>query len=447
MQFSLSEVASALGLPAPSPDAAVTGWSIDTRTLAAGDLFFAFPGTRVEGSSYIGEAFAKGAVAAIASAPAPQVSGPVLVVPDVAAALGQLGSWARTRWGGTVVGLTGSGGKTTTKEAIVRVLSTAFSVASNKGNLNNHLGLPLSILRIPDGSQVAVLEMGMNHAGEIRYLAETARPDIGVITNVGYAHIENFDSIEGIAAAKRELIEGLSPEGTAVLNADDERVRKFREVHPGAVITYGITEDADIRATGVQFRPDGTDFQVDNVVFHTALPGIHGLRNTLAALAAGRVMGIPLARLVDAAAGLQPLDMRGARRVWNGITILDDTYNANPDACIAMLDLLAVEPASRRIAVLGEMRELGKWSEELHRRVGRHAAKTGLHTLVGITGAARYTVEEAILAGLPAAHAQFFPTPADAGDFLRRLVQPGDAILFKGSRGTRVEQALERLVS
>ena len=231
MNKPLKWVAAQLGLDRAEANAQVTGWSVDSRTLRPGDLYFALRGPNHDGHAYVAEVLKKGAVGAVVDREVEGVTGAVLKVEDSLAALQTLASSARREWGGDVVGVTGSAGKTTTKDVIAEMLSEGLKTAKTEGNLNNHVGLPLSLLRIDDQARVAVLEMGMNHAGEIRALAEIARPNVGVVTNVGWAHMESFDSIEGIAAAKRELIESLPPNGTAVLNADDARVAAFASVH------------------------------------------------------------------------------------------------------------------------------------------------------------------------------------------------------------------------
>jgi UDP-N-acetylmuramoyl-tripeptide--D-alanyl-D-alanine ligase len=312
------------------------------------------------------------------------------------------------------------------------------------GNFNNHVGLPLSILRLPGDSKVAVLEMGMNHAGEIRALAKIARPALGVVTNVGYAHVEFFeDGIEGVALAKRELIEELPPTGTAILNADDERVARFREVHAGPVLTFGIRNAADVRATDVEFIPGGSRFLCEGVRFETTLAGSHGVLNVLAALAVARSFGMPFSGLVDAVAAFRTGSMRGERTIRNGIVVLNDCYNANPEAMRAMIDVLSAETAVRRIAVAGEMLELGQSAEPLHRGMGSYLASRGIDVVIGIRGAARFIVDEAKKAGMSDSAAYFFEDPVEAGRLLHRMLRAGDAVLFKGSRGVRVEKALE----
>ncbi|MGA2212026.1 MAG: UDP-N-acetylmuramoyl-tripeptide--D-alanyl-D-alanine ligase [Bryobacteraceae bacterium] len=451
MEFKVRDVAHALGLTVKSDariivgsDACVTGWSIDSRTVAPGDLFFALRGPNHDGNAYVDEVLRKGAVAAIANEAKP---GTVLVVPDTLQALQSTASWALRQWDGEVIGVTGSAGKTSTKDVIAAMLGAGMPVGKTIGNLNNHVGVPLSILRLPGEARVAVLEMGMNHAGEIRTLAAIARPRIGVVTNVGYAHMEAFDSIEGVAAAKRELIESLPPDGVAVLNADDPLVSRFREIHPGRCITFGIEPGADLRAEHVQLSDHGVSFTVQVVPFESALIGRHSVLNILAGLAVASLYGLGLAQLTAVVKDLAAPSMRGQRLVHDGVVILDDCYNSNPEAARAMLDVLRDTPARRRIAVLGEMLELGLWSEPLHRDVGRYAALSGIDVLVGIRGEASHLVDAARLAGLAVDAAFFFPDASAAGEQLRRIARPGDVILFKGSRGTHVEHALERFVA
>ena len=449
MKLRLGQVADFLGLGGDA-DALVTGWSVDSRTLQPGDLFFALRGPNHDGHVYVGEVFRKGAVAVVVDREIPGGAAPegrVLRVEESLQGLQQLAARARESWGGRVVAVTGSAGKTTTKDIIAEMLAESFEIAKNEGNLNNHVGLPLSLLRLPESARVAVLEMGMNHAGEIRGLARIARPETGVVTNVGWAHIENFDSIEGIAAAKRELIEELPGEGTAVLNADDARVKGFAAAHAGPAVLYGQSPDAGVRAEDVQHSAQGVQFRAGGVAFQSPLAGGHNLSNLLAGIAVAGVYGIGPERLVGRVRDLQPQKMRGERFLCGGVTVYDDCYNSNPDAARAMLDVLRDTPARRRIAVLGEMLELGHWAEPLHRDVGNYAAESGINVLVGIRGVACHMLDAAKRAGLRADAAFFFEDPAEAGRLARSLAQPGDAILFKGSRGVHVERALEQFIA
>jgi len=445
MTLDLQEVARAMhaaGNPQPLP---VTGWSVDTRTQNPGDLYFALRGPNHDGHSFVASATARGAAGVVVerTTGAPNE----LVVNDTLVALQELAAWARAKWGGTVVGVTGSAGKTTTKDAIAHLLAVELPVGKTAGNLNNHVGVPLSILSLPDGCRAAVLEMGMNHAGEVRALAAIAKPDVGVVTNVGYAHAEYFDSIEGVAAAKRELIEALPREGVAVLNADNPRVLKFRDAHPGRSVTFGFSERAEVRAETAEYGADGACFRAVGVDFETELPGRHAVMTLLAAIAVARVFGIAPERLREPVRTFAAGKMRGQRSQHNGVVVWNDCYNSNPEAAQSMIDVLRQTPAATRIAVLGEMLELGRAAEELHRQVGRYAAEHGADWLIGIGGHAHSMVEAAVAAGLPRGRAHFFEDPAEAGEFARRTAQPGDAVLFKGSRGVRVERAMERFLA
>src|SRR5580704_370412 len=443
MEFKLTDVAQASGLTVES-DARVTGWSIDSRTIAPGDLFFALRGPNHDGNLYVEEVLRQGAVGAVANEWKP---GTVLVVPDTLQALQRIAVWALKKWGGEVIGVTGSAGKTSTKDVIAAMLAVGMPVGKTIGNLNNHVGVPLSILRLSGEARVAVLEMGMNHAGEIRALCAIAKPRIGVVTNVGHAHIEAFDSIEGVAAAKRELIESLPSDGVAVLNADDPLVSKFREAHRGYTLTFGIDSPADMRADDVQLSEHGISFKVDRVRFESALLGRHSVLNILAGLAVASLYGLRPAQLADVVKDLAASNMRGERLVHAGVLILNDCYNSNPDAARVMIDVLRETPAKRRIAVLGEMLELGRWSESLHRDVGSYVAKNGIDVLVGIRGEACHLVDAARRSGLAVDAAFFFPDAEAAGEHLRGMAQPGDVILMKGSRGTHVERALDRFLA
>jgi UDP-N-acetylmuramoyl-tripeptide--D-alanyl-D-alanine ligase len=444
MTLDLQDVAAIIGAAGTPPPVKVAGWSVDTRTQNPGDVFFALRGPNFDGHNFVQTAAEKGAAAVVVE----QRTGVPneLLVADTGRALAHLAQRARNQWGGRVIGVTGSAGKTTTKDAIAHLLSPDLAVGKTIGNFNNHIGVPLSILRLPDAARIAVLEMGMNHAGEIRDLAAIAHPDLGVVTNVGYAHVENFDSIEGIAAAKRELIEGLSAEGVAVLNADDPYVVRFAEHHPGRLVTFGFSESADVRACSVDYRPAGTRFQAAGIDFETGLLGRHAVMNLLAAIAVAGILGIAPLRMQEAVRTFTVGRMRGERVEHNGLVIWNDCYNSNPEATQSMLDVLRQTPAQRRIAVLGEMLELGKASRELHRQVGRYAAGTGIDFLVGVRGDAHAMIDAAVGAGIPESAAYFFEDPRAAGTFVKQLARPGDALLFKGSRGVAVEKALEKVM-
>ena len=431
-----------------SSDEVAQGYSIDSRTLRPGELFFAVKGERLDGHDYVAAALEKGALAAVVQKnEIHRYVGEtrLLAVDDTLAALQTLATAVRKVWGKPLVGVTGSAGKTTTKDAVAHVLASDFRVLKSEGNFNNHFGLPLMLLKLEPEHDVAVVEMGMSHAGEIRALAEIAQPEIGVVTNVAPVHLEFFASIAGIARAKYELIESLPSTGTAVLNADDEYVAQFGRDFKGKVVTYGTQATADVRAENAQAR--GTEGSEFDVVLaggreHARLPlvGEHNILNALAAVAVGLVRGLKLSDAVGALATLAPPDKRGQVLQLGNITVIDDCYNSNPKALRAMVDALAAMSAGRRIVVAGEMLELGPGGEEMHRAAGQHIGEMKINVLVGVRGLAQAMVDGARRAGI---EAEFAATPEQAGDWLAREARDGDVVLLKASRGVKLEKALE----
>jgi UDP-N-acetylmuramoyl-tripeptide--D-alanyl-D-alanine ligase len=429
-------------------DQVAHAYSIDSRTIGPGELFFAVKGERLDGHDFVAAALDKGAIAAVVRHDElhryTDKSG-LLAVGDTLVALQALATSVRTLWGRPLVGVTGSAGKTTTKEAIAHVLSSRFRVLKSEGNFNNHFGLPLMLLKLEPEHEVAVIEMGMSHAGEIRALAKIAQPETGVVTNVAPVHLEFFDSLAGIARAKYELIESLPASGTAVLNANDEYVSQFGRDFKGKVITYGTHATADLRAENIRSAgADGSQFDVvmggGREHARLALVGEHNVLNALAAVAVARARGLTLPEAVAALATLKPSDKRGQVLQLGNITVINDCYNSNPTALNAMVDALASIEAERRIVVAGEMLELGPAGEEMHRAAGRHLAGKKIEMLIGVRGLAHAMVEGARQAG---AHAEFVNTPEAAGEWLARETRDGDVVLLKASRGVKLEKALE----
>jgi UDP-N-acetylmuramoyl-tripeptide--D-alanyl-D-alanine ligase len=423
-------------------------YSIDSRTVGAGELFFAVKGERLDGHDFVSAALERGAAAAVVRKDQLNrysAKSRLLVVDDTLAALQTLATAVKKVWGKPLVGVTGSAGKTTTKEAIAHVLASRWRVLKSEGNFNNHFGLPLMLLKLEPEHDVAVIEMGMSHAGEIRALAKIAKPEIGVVTNVAPVHLEFFDSIAGIARAKYELIESLPASGTAVLNADDEYVSQFGRDFKGRVITYGTKATADVRCENVRTcGAEGSEFDV--VVAggreHARLPlvGEHNILNALAAVAAGLARGMKPSDTVAALAALAPPDKRGQVLQLGNITVINDCYNSNPKALKAMVDALAAMKAGRRIVVAGEMLELGPTGEAMHRAAGQHVAEKKINVLVGVRGLAQAMVEGARQAGT---RSEFVVTPEEAGEWLARETRDGDVVLLKASRGVKLEKALE----
>ena len=432
------------------------GYSIDSRTIGAGELFFAVKGERVDGHDYVAKALEAGAAAAVVSqhwlVPDNLDACRLLRVPEgedcVLRALQTLAKAVRHAWAGRVIGVTGSAGKTTTKDAIATVLETRFRVLSTEGNLNNHFGLPLQLLKLEPEHEVAVLEMGMNHAGEIADLARIAAPDWGVVSNVGPVHLEFFpEGLSGIAKAKRELIEALPPDGIAILNADDSLVRSFADGHGESAVLYGTASDADVRAEDIDdMGINGVRFQVhargEAAMVEMHLPGRHNVLNALAAIATGLASGVALETCSAAIGDLRAGDRRGRLLSWRNVKLINDTYNSNPRALDAMVLTLMATRAERHIVIAGEMLELGEEAPQLHAACGVRMATLGVDWVVGVRGMAKSLVEAAQTAG---AKSLFVETPAEAGAWMRRELRAGDAVLLKASRGVKLESALQSL--
>jgi len=441
-------VAASGDLPRGSREAVAQAYSIDSRTIGWGQLFFAVKGERLDGHDFVASALEKGAVGAVVRKDQLHryaSHAQLLAVEDTLVALQTLATAVRKLWGKPLVGVTGSAGKTTTKEAIAHVLATRFRVLKSEGNFNNHFGLPLMLLKLEPEHDVAVIEMGMSHAGEIRALAKIAQPEIGVVTNVAPVHLQFFESLAGIARAKYELIEALPADGTAVLNADDEYVSQFGRDFRGKVVLYGTLPASTVRAENVQPKgADGSEFDVviGNSRARVQLPlvGSHNVLNALAAVAVGIERGLKLSEAAEALATLAPPDKRGQVVQLGNITVINDCYNSNPKALDAMVDALVAMPARRRIVVAGEMLELGAAGEELHRQAGRHMAEKKVDALLGVRGLAQAMVESAAGAGV---RAEFVDTPEAAGEWLARETRDGDVVLLKASRGVKLEKALE----
>jgi UDP-N-acetylmuramoyl-tripeptide--D-alanyl-D-alanine ligase len=456
MRWTIEEVARALGVRPPGGVdslARLAGVSINSRTLARGELFVAIHGPRHDGHEFVVAALEAGALAGVVAAD--RLSGydepyrsKLLAVSDTLASLQNLAQAVRTGWGRRLAAVTGSAGKTTTKEILAALLAARFRVLKSEGNLNNEYGLPLQLLRLDEADEAAVVELGMSHAGELKRLAEIARPDVGVVTRVAPVHLEFFASVEEIALAKRELIEGLAGrESVAVLNADDPLVSRFAQVAPGRVVTFGIEARADFRAENIQDRGlDGTEFDFLGPEGRAR----HNISNALAALAAASVWGVGAAEAKKIFPKLEATGMRGRVLHYDaGFTVINDCYNSNPVALAAMVGMLTSTPATgRHILAAGEMLELGPASAELHREAGRAAAAPRtLDWIIGVPGDAENLVRGAVAAGHPSARAKFCASSADAGAFLENLIERGDVILVKGSRGVKMERIVEALDS
>ena len=454
-RLSVGEAAFAVGgrLTAGDAGAIVEGAAIDSRAVRGGELFFAFAGTRTDGHRFVPDALARGAAAAMVQEdlPAPP-HGALIRVPETFKALHDLARHVRANVPERLVGITGSAGKTTTKELLAAMLAGRFRVSWTPGNLNNLYGFPLSLLNVPDGTEWMVAEMGMSTPGELRQLSLLGRPDAALFTVVRPVHLEFFDSVQAIAEAKSELLAGLAPDGFIVANADDPEVARIAARHGARVVWYGLrSEEADVKARDVAPEPEGgvgSRFRLEaggrSVAVRLPLHGLYNVENCLAAAACAWALGLPLAEIAAAVRGAKPAAMRGVvHRAAAGFTLIDDSYNSNPDALGKALEGAALLPGDRRIAVLGDMRELGPAGPRFHREAGARAARLGFSPVVGVGELSRELVAGAEAAG---AAAVWMPDTTAAADWAAGEVRPGDLVLVKASRGVGLEKVVQRLL-
>ncbi|PYN75803.1 MAG: UDP-N-acetylmuramoyl-tripeptide--D-alanyl-D-alanine ligase [Candidatus Rokuibacteriota bacterium] len=442
-------VAGDLGVP-------VTGVSIDSRTLGVGEAFFAIRGYRLDGHAFLADAASRGAACLVVQALHDDVPAnvPLVLVEDTTRALGLLAAYHRARFSIPVVAVTGSNGKTTTKELIAGVLGVRWQVLKPSGSFNNQWGLPLTLLRLAAEHQALVLEIGSQHPGEIAALAELARPTVAAVTTIAHAHTEFLGSLDGVRAEKVALVRAVGAEGRVVLNADDPRVAGMARDARAPVITYGRSAAADVRATGEPVEDARSlTFTLESggarAPVTLAFVGRHNVTNALAAAAVGVALGWPLDEIARGLGEARPVAGRCVWRDAGGVRILDDTYNANPVSVRAALETAAARraaaPSGRLVVVLGDMLELGAIAEEAHQEMGRAVVAAGADEFVGVGRMSRLAVETARAAGLvEARHATTFE---DTVAHLLKRVASGDVVLVKGSRGMRMERVVDALVA
>jgi UDP-N-acetylmuramoyl-tripeptide--D-alanyl-D-alanine ligase len=458
-QLSVKEVESGTGgmQVRGAQTATFTNVSIDTRTIAPGALFFAIRGPNQDGHRFIPDAFARGASGAVVAKdyeyPGEFPEGCVLIqVADTHEALKSLAHSVRLAWPGILVAVTGSMGKTTTREFAYQLMKSQFTAYQTPGNYNNLFGLPLALLGLSPQHEVGIFEMGMSEAGEIAEMCRIAVPTTGILTNVAPVHLQFFDSIEKIAEAKGELVEGLTADGTLIYNADDPLVCRLARRFSGHKISFGQSEASDIRAEKIELLDlYTTRFQLscDGKTKTISLPfaGAHYVLNALPGIALCRNNNISLEKITESLRKLQPVAMRGRTlRFKKGFTLIDDSYNSNPRALMKMTEVLSGTPSfSRRILLAGEMLELGPDSPRLHFECGSFAVKHHTDIVIGVQGAAQEIVRAALEAGLPQEQTHFFSEADTAASFVNTLVQPGDLLLVKGSRGVHMEKIVKNL--
>jgi UDP-N-acetylmuramoyl-tripeptide--D-alanyl-D-alanine ligase len=439
------------------PEEVVGNIITDSRSLRTGDFFIALRGARFDGHAFVDEALERGALGALVeNVPMERAFGErqvVIAAGDTTVALQDLAHAIREATDTKVIAITGSAGKTTTKDTIADFLSESYRVVKNKGNLNNHIGLPISLMQLRERPDVAVMELGMNHAGEISRLVAIADPDVRVWTNVGDAHLGFFESPDAIADAKAEILERAESHDVLVCNADDARVMARAARFVGRVVSFGEARAASVRATEIEDRGlEGMRTRVVTVagdrIIETPLLGRGNLANVLAATAVALEFGIPLDAIAARAAALRPSDRRGAvHHLRGGVTLVDDSYNSSPTALKRALEVIANERrAVRKVAVLGEMLELGAFSVEMHRTAGRAAAAARLDALFVVGGQpARELAEAAVEDGMSPADIRYFEQSATAAPEVAAAIRAGDVVLVKGSRGTRTDLIADRI--
>jgi UDP-N-acetylmuramoyl-tripeptide--D-alanyl-D-alanine ligase len=436
----------------------IKGVSIDSRTVGEGELFIAIKGDRFDGHDFVPEAIRKGAWGALVERSALEkqygaMSGLRNVIPveDTLVSLQEMSMMHRKEFSLPVVGITGSNGKTTTKEMLASVLFRQGPVLKNEGNLNNHIGVPLTLLKLNERHRNAIIEMGMSGVGEIEVLTRLAMPNVGVITNIGPAHLEFLGDTDTIARAKGELLQGLNRAGTAVLNADDRYYETLRTKFAGRILTFGIDRSADINALDIRQGRDLTDLTLQvrgrSVQVQLRTVGRHNVYNALAAAAAAVALELTLETVKSGLEDFRPVALRSELREHRGVTIVADYYNANPGSMEAALDLLATLRRGDRklVAVLGDMLELGDAGPEAHRSIGRTAARLGIDLLVTVGPLSKATAEGAAQSGMGKDRVIEAGTTSRAAAVLRERTLPGDTVLIKGSRGMKMERILEEL--
>ena len=457
-RLSVGEAARAVGgrVTAGDPGAMIEGAAIDSRAVRGGEAFFAFAGERTDGHRFVPDALARGAAAAMIQEDVPaQPAGALIRVEDTFAALHDLARCVRARTPERLVGITGSAGKTTTKELLGAILASRFRTTWTPGNLNNLYGFPLSLLNVPDGAQWMVAEMGMSTPGELRQLSLLGRPDAAVFTVVRPVHLEFFGTVAAIAEAKSEILAGLAPDGFVVANADDPEVTRIAKRHGARVVWYGLhSAAADVRARDLSPEPDGavgSRFVLEaggrSAEVRLPLHGLYNVENCVAAAACAWALGLPLDGIAAAVRGVRPASMRGVvHRTEGGFLLIDDSYNSNPDAVDKALESAAAMSGTvgaRRVAVLGDMLELGPEAPRFHREAGERAARLGFSPVVAVGELSRELAAGAAAAG---AEAVWLADARAAADWAAGEVHRGDVVLVKGSRGVKLDGVVRRLL-
>jgi UDP-N-acetylmuramoyl-tripeptide--D-alanyl-D-alanine ligase len=433
----------------------IKGVSIDSRNIQAGELFIAIKGGRFDGHDFVPEAIRKGAWGAVVERSALEDKygslgnlKNILPVEDTLIALQEMSHMHRENYPLPVVAITGSNGKTTTKEMLASIMKQKGPVLKNEGNLNNHIGVPLTLLKLEARHRAAVIEMGMSATGEIDLLSRLVSPDVGIITNIGPAHLEFLGSLDMVAEAKAEMLGNLKSDGTAVFNADDRYFETLRKKWNGRVVSFGIGSRATVSASDIRQDKDFTDFTLttdgSKIKVKLRTVGRHNVYNALAAAAAAIATGMSLDAVKSGLDDFAPVAMRSELKLIHGRTVLADYYNANPGSVQAALEMLiSLRTGLQSIAVLGDMLELGNATDEAHKEIGRTAARLGVNVLITLGALSKYMLEGAAEAGMPKSRLFAAGSHAEAAELLRKHSKNGDTVLIKGSRGMKMEKILE----
>ncbi|ADQ04195.1 UDP-N-acetylmuramoylalanyl-D-glutamyl-2,6-diaminopimelate/D-alanyl-D-alanyl ligase [Caldicellulosiruptor owensensis OL] len=445
MNLWLSEIAKALNgeIKNFSDDILVSSFSLNSKNVSKNTLFIPLKGSRFDGHDFVEEALQNGAISFISQKEFKNVRVPYVKVKDTLVALQDLASYVRDKLKGlTVIGVTGSVGKTSTKEYIFNVLNYKYKTFKNQGNFNNHIGLPFSILNMPEDTQIAVFEMGMSNFGEISKLSQIAKPDIGVITNIGVAHIENLKSRYNIFLAKSEIQDGMADDGMLIINNDNDILNLHKGELKKRIITIGIENESHFRAKNVQRHQNGFSFEVDNYTYFIESFNFHDIYNSLFAIAVGIILGIDRQLIKEAIRRKERLKRRFEIIQKGSITVIDDTYNASTHSMLSAIDSIC-EFDGKKILVLGDMLELGEFSEEEHRKVGRYILQKPIDVVICTGKDAFYIFDEA---KKKEGSRAYFVSKDECLDVLEREVTSNSTILFKASRGIKLDEIVDEFL-
>ena len=448
--FTVEEVLEATGgrLISGDPKVVIPWISIDSRTIEPGELFVAVRGKNFDGHDFVSQALSKGAVGVVVSNSSIATLSRVLIrVRDTIKALGDIANFHRRRFSIPIIGITGSNGKTTTKDMVASIVSQRYTTLKNDFSFNNFIGLPLTLLRLTQAHQVGVVELGSSRLGEIKRLSEVARPTHGLITNVGASHLEFFGSVDAVYREKLELLASLGENSTALINGDDQRLLRLAWRFGIKVITFGMGEGCDFRATRISYRTDGLSFLLnESLPIELKLLGRHNVYNALASITMAQVFGLDLDLVRQALLAFRPPFGRMEQKMFGQIKVIDDTYNSNPQSMGCAIETLSRNSIGRKILVSGDMLELGEGTRLAHYRMGKKVAEAGIDLLITVGRFAKEIAGGALKYGMGEDEVFVVDSYNEANQMLLKMLKEGDTVLIKGSRATKMEKVVESLV-